>query len=257
MQDKTKLGSVSTEVKGGIAAITFEHPAHNSLPGGLLAQLAGALTEAGQDDAVKVIVLQSTGERTFCAGASFDELISIKDFETGKRFFMGFANVINAMRRCPKFIIGRVQGKAVGGGVGLCAATDYCIATKWASVKLSELAIGIGPFVVGPAVERKMGKAAMTHLAVNATEWQTAQWAQQRGLFNEVFDTAKQMDAYIAHLAEKLAASNPEAMRLLKKVFWEGTENWDTLLEERAAMSGRLVLSDFTVKAIEQFKQKA
>lgn len=257
MQDKTKLGSVDTLVNNGIASITFEHPAQNSLPGRLLGELADAVTAAGKKESVKVIILQSGGERTFCAGASFDELISIKDFETGKRFFMGFANVINAMRECPKFIIGRVQGKAVGGGVGLCAATDYCIATKWASVKLSELAIGIGPFVVGPAVERKMGKSAMTHLAVNATEWQTAQWAKEKGLFNEVFETAEQMDAYIAHLAEKLASSNPEAMRLLKQAFWEGAENWRSLLEERAAMSGRLVLSDFTVNAINEFKQKA
>ncbi|MCB0558417.1 MAG: enoyl-CoA hydratase/isomerase family protein [Lewinellaceae bacterium] len=257
MQDKTKLGSVGTVIKGGIATITFEHPAHNSLPGRLLGQLAGAITNAGQDTSVKVIILQSAGNRTFCAGASFDELISIRDVETGKRFFMGFANVINAMRECPKFIIGRIPGKAVGGGVGLCSATDYCIATKWASVKLSELAIGIGPFVVGPAVARKMGASAMAHLAINATEWQTAQWAKEKGLFNEVFDTVEQMDAYIAHLAEKLAASNPEAMRLLKQVCWEGTENWRSLLEERAAMSGRLVLSDFTVKAIESFKNKA
>ncbi|MCO6486808.1 MAG: enoyl-CoA hydratase/isomerase family protein [Phaeodactylibacter sp.] len=252
MQDKTKLGSVGTRVEGGVATITFEHPAHNSLPGNLLGQLAGAITEAGREASVKVIVLKSEGDRTFCAGASFDELISIRDVEAGKRFFMGFANVINAMRECPKFIIGRVQGKAVGGGVGLCAATDYCIATKWASVKLSELAIGIGPFVVGPAVERKMGKSAMTHLAINATEWQTAHWAKEKGLFNEVFETAGQMDAYIAHLSEKLAASNPEAMRLLKQVFWEGTENWRALLEERAAMSGRLVLSDFTVNALKK-----
>ncbi|MCB0585629.1 MAG: enoyl-CoA hydratase/isomerase family protein [Phaeodactylibacter sp.] len=257
MQDKTKLGSVDTVVANGVATITFEHPAHNSLPGRLLGQLAEAITNAGRDEAVKVVVLGSAGERTFCAGASFDELISIKDFETGKRFFMGFANVINAMRKCPKFIIGRIQGKAVGGGVGLCSATDYCIATKWASVKLSELAIGIGPFVVGPAVERKVGKSAMAQLAINATEWQTAQWAKEKGLFNEVFDTAEQMDAYIAHFSEKLAAFNPEAMRLLKQVFWEGTEAWESLLEERAAMSGRLVLSDFTVDAINQFKQKA
>lgn len=257
MEDKTLQGSVEIVSDKGIATITFFHPAHNSLPGRLLARLADTITRAGEDDQVKVIVLKSAGERTFCAGASFDELISIKDFETGKKFFMGFANVINAMRKCPKFIIGRVQGKAVGGGVGLCAATDYCIASKWASVKLSELAIGIGPFVVGPAVERKMGTSAMSHLAINATEWKTAEWARQKGLFTEVFDSVEQVDEYVVHLAEKLAASNPEAMQLLKQVMWEGGANWDTLLEERAAMSGRLVLSDFTVNAINKFKQKA
>jgi len=257
MEDKTLQGKVETTVDKGIATITFFHPSHNSLPGRLLAQLSAAITQAGEDDAVKVIVLKSGGERTFCAGASFDELISIKDFDTGKKFFMGFANVINAMRKCPKFIIGRVQGKAVGGGVGLCAATDYCIASKWASVKLSELAIGIGPFVVGPAVERKVGKSGMTHLAINATEWKTAEWARQKGLFTEVFDSVEQVDEYVAHLSEKLANSNPEAMRLLKQVFWEEAQDWDNLLEERAAMSGRLVLSDFTVNAINKFKQKA
>ncbi|TXB70280.1 enoyl-CoA hydratase/isomerase family protein [Phaeodactylibacter luteus] len=257
MTDKTKLGAVSLEVSPqGVGVITFSHPAHNSLPGRLLARLVEVIEGAGEDPAVKVIVLKSAGERTFCAGASFDELMSIGDFETGKRFFMGFANVINAMRKCPKFIIGRIQGKTVGGGVGLCAATDYCMATQWASVKLSELAIGIGPFVVGPAVERKIGKSAMTQLAINATEWKTAKWALEKGLFTEVFDTAEQMDAYVAHLAQKLADSSPEAMQQLKQVAWEEAGHWDQLLEERAAMSGQLVLSDFTRNAIQAFKNK-
>lgn len=255
MHDKTQLGSVQTEIKDGIASITFFHPSHNALPGQLLAKLAEAIKAMGGDKSVRIIVLKSDGDRTFCAGASFDELAAIKDFETGKQFFLGFANVINAMRTCPKFIIGRVQGKAVGGGVGIAAATDYCMATKYASVKLSELAIGIGPFVVGPAVERKIGKSAMTHLAINATEWKTAEWAKEKGLFNEVFPTTEQMDAYIAHLSAKLVQSNPEAMRLLKQVFWEGTGHWHDLLDQRAAMSGELVLSDFTVKAINKFKR--
>jgi methylglutaconyl-CoA hydratase len=252
--DKRLQGSVELDIQNNIATITFFHPSHNSLPGRLLAELTAAIEKAGQDETVKVVVLKSAGDRTFCAGASFDELISIKDFDTGKRFFMGFANVINAIRKCPKFVIGRVQGKCVGGGVGLASATDYCMATKYASVKLSELAIGIGPFVVGPAVERKVGTSAMTQMAINATEWQTAEWAKQKGLFTEVFQSTEQLDAYLEAFTARLAASNPEAMRLLKKVFWEGCEHWDTLLEERAAMSGQLVLSDFTVKAIEKFK---
>lgn len=252
--DKRLQGSVELDIQNNVATITFFHPSHNSLPGRLLAELTAAIEKAGQDEAVKVVVLKSAGDRTFCAGASFDELISIKDFDTGKRFFMGFANVINAIRKCPKFVIGRVQGKCVGGGVGLAAATDYCMATKYASVKLSELAIGIGPFVVGPAVERKVGTSAMTQMAINATEWQTAEWAKQKGLFTEVFQSTEQLDAYLEEFTARLAASNPEAMRLLKKVFWEGCDHWDTLLDERAAMSGKLVLSDFTVKAIEKFK---
>ncbi len=257
MADKTTLGYVKSETKNGVATIEFFHPSHNSLPGNLLAQLADAIKKAGKDKEVLVVVLKSSGDRTFCAGASFDELMSIKNLRVGRKFFMGFANVINAMRKCPKFVIGRIQGKAVGGGVGLASATDYCIATKFASVKLSELAVGIGPFVVGPAVERKMGTSAFTHLSINATEWQTAAWAKEKGLFNEVFDSIEQVDAYIDHLSEKLVASNPEAMKALKKVFWKGTEDWDDLLKERAGISGKLVLSDFTKKAIEGFKKKA
>lgn len=253
--DKTKMGSVEQTTENGIATITFFHPAHNSLPGNLLAQLADTITTAGQNDQIKVIILQSAGDRTFCAGASFDELISIKDFETGKKFFLGFANVINAIRKCPKFVIGRVQGKAVGGGVGVCSAVDYCVATKWASVKLSELAIGIGPFVVGPAVERKIGTSAMTQLAINATEWKSAQWAKEKGLFTEVYDSIEEVDEHIATLTNKLAKSNPEAMQLLKKVAWENCNHWDELLDERAAMSGKLVLSDFTINAISKFKE--
>ncbi|MCF8245422.1 MAG: enoyl-CoA hydratase/isomerase family protein [Saprospiraceae bacterium] len=254
--DKTQQGSVSLSVDNSIATIEFFHPAQNSLPGRLLAELVQAIEHAGEDKNSQIIVLRSTGDRTFCAGASFDELSSILDFETGKRFFLGFANVINAMRRCPKLIIGRVQGKAVGGGVGLAAATDYCMATQWATIKLSELAVGIGPFVVGPACERKLGLSAFSQMAINATEWQTAYWAKEKGLFNEVFEKPEQMDDYLGRFTKILVNSNPEALHHLKQVFWQGTEHWDHLLDERAAISGRLVLSEFTKNAIEAFKQK-
>jgi methylglutaconyl-CoA hydratase len=253
----TEQGNVTFEInERGIATIEFFHPMSNSLPGKVLNKLANTITELGNNDQVKVIILKSEGDRAFCAGASFDELISIDDMETGKVFFSGFANVINAVRKCPKFIIGRVQGKAVGGGVGMASAVDYCYATKFAAVKLSELAVGIGPFVVGPAVERKIGTSAMSMLAINATEWYPAEWAKEKSLYAEIFDSIEEMDAAIEALAEKLALSNPEAMSMLKKVFWEGTEHWDTLLSERAAMSGKLVLSDFTRNAINAFKKK-
>lgn len=253
----TEQGNVTFEInEKGIAIIEFFHPMSNSLPGKVLNKLANTITELGNKENVKVIILKSAGDRAFCAGASFDELISIEDFETGKVFFSGFANVINAARKCPKFIIGRVQGKAVGGGVGMASAVDYCYATKFAAVKLSELAVGIGPFVVGPAVERKIGTSAMSMLAINATEWYPAEWAKEKSLYAEIFDSIEAMDEAIDILANKLAQSNPEAMSMLKKVFWEGTEHWDTLLSERAAMSGRLVLSDFTRNAINAFKKK-
>ena len=253
----TEQGNVTFEInEKGIATIEFSHPMSNSLPGKVLNKLANTITELGNNSQVKVIILKSAGDRAFCAGASFDELISIYDMETGKVFFSGFANVINAARKCPKFIIGRVQGKAVGGGVGMASAVDYCYATKFAAVKLSELAVGIGPFVVGPAVERKIGTSAMSMLAINATEWYPAEWAKEKSLYAEIFDSIEEMDAAIEALAEKLALSNPEAMSMLKKVFWEGTEHWDTLLSERAAMSGKLVLSDFTRNAINAFKKK-
>ena len=257
MKDITQQGHVSLEVQDGIGTITFFHPAHNSMPGKLLAELAETITKSGQNPDIKVIVLQSEGEKTFCAGASFDELISIKDIETGHRFFMGFANVINACRKCPKMIIGRVQGKAIGGGVGIASATDYCFAVKSASVKLSELAVGIGPFVVGPAVQRKVGLSAFSQMAINATKFFDADWAREKGLYAEVYETTAVMDAAIADLADTLSNSSPEAMADLKKVCWEGTENWDELLSTRAGISGRLVLTDFTVNAINKFKAKA
>ncbi len=250
-------GHINSNNKNGITTITFFHPQSNSMPGKLLYQLAEEITKAGNDVNAKVIVLQSEGEKTFCAGASFDELIAIKDFETGKKFFSGFAMVINAMRKAPKFVIARVHGKAVGGGVGIACAADYTIAVEAAFIKLSELAVGIGPFVVGPAVERKIGTSAFTILSINATEWQTALWAKEKGLYASVWKTVQQLDVAVTLLSEQLAASNAEAMAMLKKVFWEGTENWDTLLIERAEMSGKLVLSDFTVNAINKFKSKA
>ncbi len=257
MLEAVDQGHVTMSIDdAGIATIEFGHPLSNSLPGKILQKLAQTIEELGKNADVKVIVLTSAGDRAFCAGASFDELISIQDLDTGKVFFSGFANVINACRKCPKFIIGRVQGKAVGGGVGVASAVDYCFATRSADIKLSELAVGIGPFVVGPAVERKMGTSAMSQLAINATEWRSAIWAHDNGLYAEVFDTTDDMDQGIAELATKLANSNPDAMRMLKEVFWQGTEHWDELLAARAAMSGELVLSDFTVNAINAFKKK-
>lgn len=249
-------GDVTISYANAIATIEFQHPLSNSLPGKVLTKLALTITEAGQSEKCHVIVLRSAGDRAFCAGASFDELISIQDLDQGKTFFSGFANVINAARRCPKFIIGRVQGKAVGGGVGMASAVDYCFATKFAAVKLSELAIGIGPFVVGPAVERKIGTSAMSQLTIDATNWYSAEWAMKKGLYASVHESAEEMDKAIADLATTLASSNPEAMSKLKKAFWAGTENWDTLLAERAAMSGELVLSTFTREAIAKFKSK-
>ncbi|MFM2040687.1 MAG: hypothetical protein RLZZ493_1276 [Bacteroidota bacterium] len=240
----------------GIATIEFGHPLSNSLPGKILRKLAETITEVGNNETVKVIVIRSSGNKAFCAGASFDELISITDLEVGKVFFSGFAQVINACRKCPKLIIGRVQGKAVGGGVGIASAVDYCYATSNAEIKLSELAVGIGPFVVGPAVERKMGLSAMSQLAINATEWHSAKWAYDKGLYAQLFDSEDDMDEEISRLATVLAQSSPEAMAALKTVFWEGTEHWDQLLSDRALISGTLVLSDFTVNAINAFKKK-
>lgn len=249
-------GHVHTSTnENGIAHIEFYSPAGNSLPGHLLQSLSQAISKAGHDEAVKVIVLKSAGERTFCAGASFDELLAIEDLNQGKAFFSGFANVINAIRTIPKLVIGRVQGKAVGGGVGLASAVDYCMATEAASIKLSELAVGIGPFVVGPAVERKIGRSAMSSLAINATTWQSAQWAYERGLYAGLYPDIEAMDEAINSLSITLAQSNPQAMSELKRIFWEGCEHWDSLLAERAAVSGTLVLSDFTRQFIAEFKE--
>lgn len=250
-------GKVECKIEKGIATVSFFHPQSNSLPGAILRQLAGEVELAGNNPEVNVIILKSEGDKAFCAGASFDELISIKNFEEGKKFFSGFSFVINAIRKAPKFVIVRVHGKAVGGGVGLASAGDYTLAVKDASVRLSELALGIGPFVVGPAVERKVGTSAFTALTINPTEWKSADWAREKGLYADIFPTAQELDRAVNSLAEKLSQSSPEAMAQLKKVMWEGTENWDTLLAERAEMSGRLVLSDFTKNYIEKFKAKS
>lgn len=245
---------VTSTIEEQIATIEFFHPAHNSLPSDILTKLANTITEVGQNDEVLVIVLKSGGQRTFCAGASFKELISIQNETEGEAFFSGFANVINAMRKCPKFIIGRVQGKTVGGGVGLASSMDYCMATKYASIKLSELNLGIGPFVVGPAVERKLGVSGMSQIAIDANTFYSPDWALQKGLFTQVFDSTEALDEAVQDFAKNLCAYNPEAVKEMKQMFWRGTEDWDELLKERAKISGRLVLSEFTKEKLKRFK---
>lgn len=256
---------VKTEIIENIAHITFFHHQSNSLPSNILEQLAKSIEEAGYNKEAKVIILKSIGEKAFCAGASFDELLQIAETASqnieeaqlkGKKFFSGFAMVINAIRKAPKFVIARVHSKAVGGGVGIASAADYCFAHKDASVKLSELAVGIGPFVVGPAVQRKIGVAAFSQMSINATEWYSAQWAKDKGLFYDVFETIESMDMAIEKLTTQLSKSNPDAMKNLKKIFWEGTEHWDDLLIERAQISGNLVVSDYTRNFILSFKKK-
>jgi methylglutaconyl-CoA hydratase len=248
-------GYVKSHAEHGITTIEFFHPLSNSLPAKLLDELSQEIHYAGTHD-TKVIVLTSAGAGAFCAGASFDELMAIQNEREGHQFFQGFANVINAMRKCKKLIIGRIQGKCVGGGVGLVAACDYAIASKNAEIKLSELAIGIGPFVVGPAIERKIGSSAFSQLAIDATLWRNADWAKKKGLFAEVHETLTDADESVIRLANSLAHSNPEAMNEMKNMFWKGTDNWDALLNERAAISGKLILSDFTKTALASFKQK-
>jgi len=245
---------VKHNIKNSIATIEFFHPKSNALPSEILAELAKTITLVGSKKEALVIVLKSGGDRAFCGGASFNELVAIEDEQTGKTFFSGFANVINAMRKCPKFIIGRIQGKTVGGGVGLASAMDYCMATTYAAIKLSELNVGIGPFVVGPAVERKMGISAMSQIAINANRFFDAEWAQQKGLYADIYDTTEELDKAVEELATQLCTYNPEAVKHMKQMFWRGTEDWDHLLIERAKISGKLVLSEFTKEKLAEYK---
>ncbi|QEC68127.1 enoyl-CoA hydratase/isomerase family protein [Panacibacter ginsenosidivorans] len=256
MIQEFKEGYVKVEREHGIATIEFFHPQSNSLPGKILETLAHDIHSEGLNAVTKVIVLRSAGDKAFCAGASFDELAAITTKEEGVKFFSGFANVINAMRKCSKLIIARVHGKCVGGGVGIAAAADYAIAAEGAEIKLSELALGIGPFVVGPAVERKMGTSAFSQLAIDAGLWRPADWARRKGLFAELHAEISGMDDSITRLSTSLSHYNPEAMHELKKALWKGTEHWDELLHERAAISGRLILSQFSKDFIEKFKSK-
>ncbi|WP_445712776.1 enoyl-CoA hydratase/isomerase family protein [Flavobacterium sp.] len=249
------MGTIETIINGKVATLLFFHPSSNSFPSTLLQQLTKEINALGNNKSISVIVLKSSGTGAFCAGASFDELLSVSNFEEGSQFFSGFANVINAMRKCPKLIIGRIHGKAVGGGVGLAAACDYSFAFTKSEIKLSEIAIGIGPFVIEPAVSRKIGKTAMSEMTLNPTAWKSSKWAFEKGLYSELFETIEELDFRLEEYTKELSSYNEEALFEMKKVLWEGTDHWKNLLYERASISGKLVLSDFTKKALEKFKK--
>ncbi len=248
-------GSLYTSIQNKIATIEFGHPASNSFPSQLLQRLTDELNALSNNNDVNVIILKSEGEKAFCAGASFNELLEISNLYEGTHFFSGFANVINAMRSCSKLIVGRIHGKAVGGGVGLAAACDYALANVNSAVKLSEFTIGIGPFVIAPAVERKMGKAALAEMTIAADEWKNAYWAKEKGLYAKVFENTADLDKEVDILSNKLAGYNPEALQAMKKLLWKGTEEWDSLLIDNAKISGRLVLSETTKSALSKFKK--
>ena len=241
----------------GIARIHFAHSKQNAFPATHLEDLRAAFEEVSNDEDIYVIVLQSDPTKAFSAGASFDELLAVKTPEQGKTFFMGFANVINAMRGCSQPIIGRIHGKAVGGGVGLIAACDYALATTQTKVKLSEIAIGIGPFVIAPALLRKIGTAALSELSLAAHTWKSADWAHAKGLLSELHSDFDSLEEAVTQHANRLAAYTPQALAELKKALWKGTEDWDNLLEHNAAVSGRLVLSEQTQQTLHQLKSKS
>ncbi|MET3027387.1 enoyl-CoA hydratase/isomerase family protein [Flavobacterium sp. UW10123] len=247
-------GSLETSFQNTIATVQFGHPASNSFPRTLLDALTSEINSLSRNEDVSVIILKSEGEKTFCSGASFDELLKVENEEQGVEFFSGFAHLLNAMRNCNKIIVGRVQGKAVGGGVGIISACDYVFATPQSDIKLSELAIGIGPFVIEPAVSRKIGKTAMTEMTLAAHEWKSAEWAFQKGLYSLISDS-KNLDKDVESFAQRLSSYNPEALYEMKKIIWEGTETWESLLFERAAITGKLVLSEFSRNALLQFKK--
>jgi methylglutaconyl-CoA hydratase len=255
MTTSRENGSLYTSINEKIATIEFGHPASNSFVLELLDRLASELYKISENEAVNIIVLKSEGDGVFCAGASFDQLIDVSNLEEGTVFFNGFAKVINAMRTCKKIIIGRVQGKAVGGGVGLISACDYVFATESASIRLSELTIGIAPFVIAPAVVRKIGTAGLAELSLNPKEWKTAYWAQEKGLFAKVFNNLNDLDKELDYFSTNLANYNPQALEEWKKILWENTAHWETLLPERAMITGKLALSDFTKNALVKFRK--
>ena len=246
---------VTLNIENEVAYVEFFHPKQNSLPSSLLLDLKNIIMSVSDNSDVKVVVLKSAGDRAFCAGASFDEMMTIDDENKGYAFFSGFADVINAIRTCPKLFIGRIQGKAVGGGVGLIASTDYCLASKHAEIKLSELNIGIGPYVIGPAVERKIGMSAMSQLTLKSDTFFSAKWSKQKGLFSEIYENHQELDLAVKKMTDLISTYNPDAVIEMKKLFWKGTEDWNTLLKERAQITGRLVLSSFTKNRLEYFKR--
>jgi methylglutaconyl-CoA hydratase len=254
-KDLRHEGTVAVELRDSIAIVRFGHPKSNSLPGGLLQTLADEIGRIGDNSAIKVIVLRSEGSGAFCAGASFDELKGITDAESGRQFFTGFAKVILAMISAPQFVVTRVHGKVTGGGVGLVAASDYSIAVKDAAFKLSELAVGIGPFVIGPVVERRIGRGPFQALSIDA-DWRDAVFGERHGLYSRVVDDTKALDDTLDKLISFLAQANPEAIRQLKQVFWSDVQDWSVLLDKRAAISGALALSTHTRAAIDKFEKR-
>lgn len=245
-KDTRSTPYVKSSTSNKVGTIEFFHPSHNALPADLIQDIVCQIHEMGMNKSVNVIILRSGGDRTFCAGANFDELMAIENEREGFNFFMGFANIINAIRTCPKLVIGRIQGKAVGGAVGIASAVDYCFATKFAAIRLSEINIGIGPFVIGPAVERAVGCSTFRHMTLNPDTFFSPEWAMEKGVFDEVYDSIEEMDKAISSFALNLATKSPESLQEVKTMFWQNTGHWEDLMRERASVSGRLVLSEYT-----------
>ncbi len=245
---------VTSEIRNSISEITFGTPKSNSLPGEILEKLAQTILIEGKKEEVKAILLKSEGEKVFCAGASFDELLEIDELEASKKFFGGFAKVLNAMRSCGKIVVVRVQGKTTGGGVGIACGADYCFATKNAALALTEINLGIGPFVIGPYVERKIGKSQFSAMAIDA-DFRSAEWAEQHNIYHSVSETIAEMELKLGIFLDKLSARSDEALALIKKVSWEGTEHFEELMPERIHMSASLILEDSAKENIQKIKE--
>lgn len=246
----TDSGTVVYTASPPLAHIEFYHPKGNSLPSRILEELTLAFRRASEEPDLRVITLQSRGDGAFCGGANLDELRAIRDFESGKAYFMRIAELLTAMRDTPGCIIAKVQGPAVGGGVGLIAASDFVCAGQDAPVRLSEVSLGIGPFVIGPAVIRKIGLSAFSTLSLDAGTWYDAHWARSFGLYNRVVESHVELDRVAEQLAGDLAASGPSAVTTLKRELWRGENDWPARLEESAEQSAKLLMTEHTQRLL-------
>ena len=209
--------ALAVERQGPIGLITMNRPErHNAFDDVLIAELTEAFRSMEAEDGIRIVVLSGTG-KSFSAGADLNWMKRMSGFsiEENRRDAMGLAALMRTIAHLRKPTLARVQGAALGGGVGLVACCDVAVATQGATFALSEVKLGLIPAVISPYVVAAIGERAARRYFLTAERF-TAAEAWRLGLVHEIAANEAEMDDAIGAIVDAMLAASPAAQKEAK-----------------------------------------
>ncbi len=243
---------------GPVATVTLNRPdSHNAFNPEMIGAITAAFRSLGDNPVVRVIVLTGRG-RSFCAGADVGYMRETADYTFEENVADGQAifDLMQAVDSCPKAVVGRINGAAIGGGAGLTACCDIAIAVERAKFAFSEVRLGIVPAIISPFVVAKIGAANSREMFLTGERF-LAPKALEIGLVQQVAADEAALDSAVQERVEQLLMAAPgaqaDAKKLIRTVSGQPKEamrdfTTDLIARRRASGEGREGMSAFLEK---------